>query len=44
MHYRRTAKRLEPAADIDLGMGLTAEVERVGLVRLGRVPFVDAEL
>jgi len=40
----RRAGRVEPSADIDLRMGLTAEVSRARRVRNFRLPTQDGEL
>jgi hypothetical protein len=43
-HDRRSAERLKPAADINLGVAFAAKVERMGLVGLGWIPFEYSQL
>jgi len=41
---RRTTERFKPAADIHLGVALSAEMQGVGLIRLFLVPLIDAQI
>ena len=42
--HGRTAKRLEPAADVDLRVALAAEMQRMRFVGLSVIPFEDSQV